>query len=199
MTTNRGRPFHSHVAACIATTVVAALLFGSCGTSEGGSRSGTGGALDGGSGAGGKGGGAGSAGTATAGGAGTGGAEGGAMCGGFVGLTCGDGQWCDYDGDACGNADASGTCRSKPTNCPLDCPGVCGCDGNFYCNTCLANAAGTDTTTDRSCIGDGGNGAPCTTDAQCGSGLRCCYPCGIPDCSYVCTPPDPSGGCPKVQ
>src|SRR5262249_25951036 len=26
--------------------------------------------------------------------------------------------------------------------CPIDCPGVCGCDGVFYCNECLANVAG---------------------------------------------------------
>jgi hypothetical protein len=25
----------------------------------------------------------------------------------------------------------------------------------------------------------------------CGTGLHCCYPCGIPDCDFVCTPEDP--------
>jgi hypothetical protein len=25
----------------------------------------------------------------------------------------------------------------------------------------------------------------------CGTGLECCYPCGIPDCDFVCTPEDP--------
>ena len=26
--------------------------------------------------------------------------------------------------------------------CPQDCPGVTGCDGNFYCNECAANQQG---------------------------------------------------------
>jgi hypothetical protein len=31
----------------------------------------------------------------------------------------------------------------------------------------------------------------------CGTGLECCYPCGIPDCNHVCTPEDPETmGCP---
>jgi hypothetical protein len=25
----------------------------------------------------------------------------------------------------------------------------------------------------------------------CGPGLECCYPCGIPDCDFICTPEDP--------
>jgi hypothetical protein len=26
----------------------------------------------------------------------------------------------------------------------------------------------------------------CTSDAQCPTGQKCCYPCGIPDCEFVC-------------
>jgi hypothetical protein len=26
----------------------------------------------------------------------------------------------------------------------------------------------------------------CTSDAQCPTGQKCCYPCGIPDCDFVC-------------
>jgi hypothetical protein len=27
-------------------------------------------------------------------------------------------------------------------DCTADCPGVTGCDGNFYCNECIANQQG---------------------------------------------------------
>jgi len=27
-------------------------------------------------------------------------------------------------------------------DCTADCPGVTGCDGNFYCNECIANSNG---------------------------------------------------------
>lgn len=36
----------------------------------------------------------------------------------------------------------SGVCVARPMGCTADCPGVCGCDGNFYCNACSANATG---------------------------------------------------------
>jgi len=63
-------------------------------------------------------------------------------------LPCGVGQppcppyeYCEIPGDVC---DAQGTCATKPTTCDDDCPGVCGCDGNDYCNECVAKANGTD-------------------------------------------------------
>jgi hypothetical protein len=40
--------------------------------------------------------------------------------------------------------DIAGICTPRPDNCTEDCPGVCGCDGKFYCNTCLAQRAGID-------------------------------------------------------
>ena len=30
----------------------------------------------------------------------------------------------------------------KNSNCPQDCPGVKGCDGKTYCNSCIANGHG---------------------------------------------------------
>ena len=32
-----------------------------------------------------------------------------------------------------------GTCTPKKSNCSNECPGICGCDGKFYCNVCDAN------------------------------------------------------------
>ena len=70
-------------------------------------------------------------------------------CGGLAGLTCADDEFCDYEDDAmCGAADQMGTCKARPTNCPLGCPAPqyqkCGCDGELYCNVCDAQAAGVD-------------------------------------------------------
>jgi hypothetical protein len=119
-------------------------------------------------------------------------------CGGIAGLLCADDEWCDYAD--CSIFDAAGTCRLRPEVCTDDCPGVCGCDGLLYCNTCVANQTGADTTDDRSCFGDDGGvaGAVCLSDAQCASGSRCCYPCGIPGCEHVCTETD-GGACPILE
>lgn len=49
--------------------------------------------------------------------------------------------------------------------------------------------------------GTGSAGDPCSGSTDCGAGLSCCYPCGIPGCTNVCEPtcdsgdPGCSGGC----
>lgn len=49
--------------------------------------------------------------------------------------------------------------------------------------------------------GGGGEGDACDGAADCGAGLSCCYPCGIPGCENVCEPtcepgtPGCAGGC----
>jgi len=59
--------------------------------------------------------------------------------------------FCDFPDDACGGGEL-GVCDTPADLCPLDCPGVCGCDGRFYCNTCLAHANSIDVAADdRSC------------------------------------------------
>jgi hypothetical protein len=68
-----------------------------------------------------------------------------AVCGGFAGEACPADTWCDYDDGLCGGADGTGLCKPMPSGCDGDCPGVCGCDGKFYCNACDAMAAGVDT------------------------------------------------------
>jgi hypothetical protein len=38
----------------------------------------------------------------------------------------------------------------------------------------------------------------CASDADCARGELCCYPCGIPGCSNVCTPVIAGGRCPAL-
>jgi len=113
-------------------------------------------------------------------------------CGGIAGTSCGADEWCDLP-NGCGGPDAQGVCKKRPQGCPEDCPGVCGCDGKQYCNACGANAAGVDTSDDATACQVG---KKCSTDSECGKGLKCCYPCGIPGCENQCTVPMPSGQCP---
>lgn len=95
--------------------------------------------------------------------AGTGGAKPDAakLCGGIAGAVCGPDEWCDYTyagTNYCGGDDSAGICQPRPTGCPEDCPGTCGCDGKFYCNACMAHGSGTD---------DGGPG-PCSPNPDAG-------------------------------
>jgi hypothetical protein len=65
-------------------------------------------------------------------------------CGGLLGLTCDDGEFCMYSEDAmCGAADHLGECAEVPEFCIEIFAPVCACDGNTYGNSCFAHAAGT--------------------------------------------------------
>lgn len=122
--------------------------------------------------------------------------DGGGACGGKMGLTCASGEYCDYP-SACGAGDELGACKPKPQGCTADCPGVCGCDGKFYCNSCTAAAEGIDVSADTSCIKPGGKlGDKCTGNDSCSTGLLCCYPCGQAGCANQCTKPMKNGQCP---
>ena len=72
---------------------------------------------------------------------------------------CPGGMYCVYSG-TCGGM---GTCMPISDFCPEDCPGVCGCDGDRYCNACLASRARVDVDPDGSCEGDFG----CAAAAMC--------------------------------
>jgi hypothetical protein len=60
----------------------------------------------------------------------------GKTCGGFPGLQCDAGLFCQKKAGQCGVIDMSGTCASVPRFCPRHVLRVCGCDGKTYNNDC---------------------------------------------------------------
>jgi hypothetical protein len=65
-------------------------------------------------------------------------------CGGMLGASCGPTEYCAYaQGQHCGAADATATCKPRPDVCTYDYRPVCGCDGKDYGNACAAAQAGT--------------------------------------------------------
>lgn len=67
---------------------------------------------------------------------------------------CGAGEYCALPAAAkCDRSDSDAQCLTVPDSCATDCPGVCGCDGRFYCNACRAERAGVDVTeSDTDCM-----------------------------------------------
>lgn len=67
----------------------------------------------------------------------------GQSCGGLLGQSCPDGQFCNYAPEAiCGAADATGVCENIPEVCTLEFNPVCGCDDTTYGNACDAHSQG---------------------------------------------------------
>jgi hypothetical protein len=77
-------------------------------------------------------------------------------CGGLAGTPCGPTEYCDFADDDCGGDDGQGVCLPRPDGCTEDCPGACGCDGEFYCNPCMAQSEGIDVSTTAACGASGG-------------------------------------------
>ncbi|MEZ4442997.1 MAG: Kazal-type serine protease inhibitor domain-containing protein [Polyangiaceae bacterium] len=76
----------------------------------------------------------------------------GTVCGGLAAIPCAFGEFCYYaPGDGCGFDDGTGICQTLPQGCTEDCPGVCGCDGQDYCNECQANAMGVSVASSGAC------------------------------------------------
>lgn len=112
----------------------------------------------------------------------------------------------DGGGDAASDDDAGIDCSvigcGAPVVCGEACDAPCGCcpcgDGEEIMR------GGTSYVCTGGCYqqrGTGMSGSPCAMTADCGSGLSCCYPCGIPGCSNACEPscaegtPGCAGGC----
>ncbi|MGE0786036.1 MAG: fibrinogen-like YCDxxxxGGGW domain-containing protein [Sandaracinaceae bacterium] len=79
------------------------------------------------------------------------------------------------------------TCQTPPTDCSRECTIVCGCDGNDYCNECIAHRQGQSVSHPGSC-----EGVPCG-GTTCGSDEQCCSICGRDE---LCVPD--VGTCPDV-
>jgi hypothetical protein len=76
-------------------------------------------------------------------GAGSAGAVGpGKQCGGFPGIQCDAGLFCQQKPGACRIVDMSGICAKIPKVCPMYVRPVCGCNNVSYNNSCEAAKAG---------------------------------------------------------
>jgi len=118
---------------------------------------------------------------------------GGAVCGGLLGASCGDGEFCNFPIEAqCGAADQTGTCEVIPEFCTEQFDPVCGCDGETYGNACIAASAGVSVVSEGECGSTGGTVCGGLLGAQCGDGEFCNFPidaqCGAADQTGTCEP-----------
>ena len=75
----------------------------------------------------------------------------GQTCGGFAGIKCNRGLFCQKPPGTCFFADMSGTCERVPRFCPHVVMPVCGCDNKTYNNDCERQRAGVSKNHDGKC------------------------------------------------
>jgi hypothetical protein len=98
----------------------------------------------------------------------------GARC--FKNEDCAAGLFCyERRPGTCPGPEHAGACARRPPFCAENCEPLCGCDGQTYCNACLAHQAGVDVAHNGAC--DPG-AALCRSDADCASGQFCETPPG---------------------
>ncbi len=110
-------------------------------------------------------------------------------CGGFAGLQCAAGQYCNFAPEAtCGAADQMGTCAPIAEFCTEQFDPVCGCDDQTYGNACEAAAAGVSVIREGAChVACGARaGDTCGADEFCQFELGAI--CGRADGQGICAP-----------
>lgn len=112
-------------------------------------------------------------------------------CGGLLGLSCGEGEFCNFAPDAlCGAADQTGTCEQIPEVCTLELNPVCGCDDQTYGNACAANLEGVAVAHEGPCESGGQTECGGLLGLACAEGEFCNYApdafCGAADQTGTC-------------